>query len=236
MSSTFTVHSLNRRTGSTYLDLAGARPTVKLMRIFLALTFGLACLAHGAVARADIFAYTDRAGVTHYSNVPSDARYVRILEEPAAPAAAALQAAPSTDWRQRAALYASLIDAAARGASVHPALLRAVISVESAYDPRAVSRAGAQGLMQLQPATARRYGVVNSFDPAENLRGGAHYLSDLLKRYKNNLELALAAYNAGEDAVDRYGGHVPPYRETREYVPAVLKLYAKLRTETTRAT
>ncbi len=205
------------------------------MRISVLLALALACLAHGSVARADIYAYTDRAGVTHFSNVPSDGRFVRILEEPVEVASAAPPPVPR-EPRQRAAAYASMIDTAARGAALHPALLRAVISVESAFDTRAVSRAGAQGLMQLQPATARRYGVVNPFDPAENLRGGARYLSDLLKRYNNNLVLALAAYNAGEDAVDRYGRQVPPYRETREYVPAVLKLYAKLRTEAARAT
>lgn len=84
------------------------------------------------------------------------------------------------------------------------------------------------GLMQLQPATARRYGVKNIYDPEQNVRAGAHYLSDLLARFDSNLELALAAYNAGEEAVERCGRHVPPYRETLAYVPSVMKVYHRL--------
>jgi soluble lytic murein transglycosylase-like protein len=182
-------------------------------------------------AVADIYGYTDAEGVAHFSNVPAGGRYVRILKEPAEGATSKSVSLP--DGRQRAAAFAELIDRAARREALHPALLRAVVTVESAFDPHAVSRAGAQGLMQLHPATARRYGVLDPFDPEENLRGGARYLSDLLKRYNNDLELALAAYNAGEDAVERYGRKVPPFRETREYVPAVMRLYAKLRTRAT---
>ena len=178
-------------------------------------------------AQADIYAYADAAGVTHYSNVPDDARYARVLAEP--PPATAGVTAPAPRWEQRARAYDALVEQAAAASALDPALLRAVIAVESGFDVRAVSRAGAQGLMQLHPATARRYGVAHPFDAAENLRGGSRYLSDLLRRYANNLELALAAYNAGEQAVDRYGGEVPPYRETRAYVPTVLKLYGQLR-------
>lgn len=134
-------------------------------------------------------------------------------------------------WRARAETYAQLIDATAQHVAVHPALLRAVIAAESAFDPQAVSAKGAQGLMQLRPATAHRYGVTRPFDPAENVRGGARYLHDLLKRYRNDLELALAAYNAGENAVDRYGGRIPPYPETQQYVPTVLRWYRQFRAE-----
>jgi soluble lytic murein transglycosylase-like protein len=130
--------------------------------------------------------------------------------------------------KRRAAAYSALIDDVARRAELQPALLCAVIAIESAFDPRAVSRKGAQGLMQLRPATAKRYGVQRPFDPAENVRGGAGYLKDLLKRYGNDLELALAAYNAGEDAVDRHGRTIPPFAETQAYVPAVLALYREL--------
>jgi len=197
------------------------------MRVLCATVVALACLAAPPRAAADIYSFTDDDGVTHYTNMPDDPRFALLIKSPPephpehGPAAAAARA----DWHQRAAAYSGMIDQAARTAAVHPALVRAVIAVESAFDPRAVSRAGAQGLMQLLPSTARRYGVGNPFDPEQNLRGGARYLSYLLKRYNNNLELALAAYNAGEDAVDRYGRNIPPYRETREYVPAVLKLY-----------
>lgn len=181
-------------------------------------------------ARADIYSFVDEQGITHYTNMPDDARYVLTIKSPPEPKAAAERATASSgvargDWRQRAATYSGMIDKAARTAAVHPALVRAVIAVESAFDPKAVSPAGAQGLMQLLPSTARRYGVGNPFDPEQNLSGGAKYLSYLLKRYNNNLELVLAAYNAGEDAVDRAGRRIPPYRETREYVPAVLKMY-----------
>jgi soluble lytic murein transglycosylase-like protein len=179
-------------------------------------------------ARADIYSFVDEQGVTHYTNMPDDTRYALLIKsppEPKADARAAAAMAARGNWRERAATYSGMIDKAARTAAVHPALVRAVIAVESAFDPKAVSKAGAQGLMQLLPATARRYGVGNPFDPEQNLGGGARYLSYLLKRYNNNLELVLAAYNAGEDAVDRYGRTIPPYRETREYVPAVLKMY-----------
>ena len=194
-------------------------------------------LASGAAvpdACADIFGYTDADGVTHLSNVPTDDRYALVLKSPPEPTTgASALTGPTGNWQARAASYATLINRAARTMALQPALLRAVIAVESAFNPHAVSRAGAQGLMQLHPKTARRYGVGNAFDPEQNVRAGARYLSDLLHRYDNNLELALAAYNAGEDAVDRYGRQIPPYRETQEYVPAVLRLYHQFLTQAT---
>lgn len=104
-------------------------------------------------------------------------------------------------------------------------LLHAVIHVESAYNPKAVSSAGAQGLMQLMPATAARFGVQDPFNPVDNIRGGSQYLRHLLKLFNNNYALALAAYNSGENTVIRYGNKIPPYRETQNYVRKVLKLY-----------
>ena len=103
---------------------------------------------------------------------------------------------------------------------VEEAIVRAIIHAESAYRPNALSRVGAQGLMQLMPATARRFGVSNAFEPGQNIRGGVQYLSWLLKRFNGNLTLAAAGYNAGEGAVDRHGG-VPPYQETQRYVTRV---------------
>jgi soluble lytic murein transglycosylase-like protein len=107
---------------------------------------------------------------------------------------------------------------------VRPDLVRAVVQVESAYNPRATSPKGAMGLMQLMPATARQYGVRNPYNPTENVRAGVQYLRMLLDKYGNNEELALAAYNAGPGAVDKYGETIPPYRETRDYVTRVNKI------------
>jgi len=107
---------------------------------------------------------------------------------------------------------------------VDPQLVDAVVRVESGYDPKALSPKGAQGLMQLIPATAARFGVENPFDPAENVGGGVRYLSELLTEFKGSVPLTLAAYNAGEGAVERYGG-IPPYAETRDYVRKVTELY-----------
>lgn len=116
--------------------------------------------------------------------------------------------------------YQSEIAAAAREYGVDEAVVRAIIHAESAYNPMALSRAGAQGLMQLMPPTARRFGVSDSFDASQNIRGGVQYLAWLLKRFNGNLTLAAAGYNAGEGAVDKHGG-VPPYSETQRYVQRV---------------
>lgn len=123
------------------------------------------------------------------------------------------------------AQYDQIVEEIARAHGLDGALLHAVISVESHYNPRAVSRKGATGLMQLMPATAKRYGVSNPFDPTQNLHGGAKYLRDLLTLFNSDVSLALAAYNAGENAVIRNGNRIPPFRETRNYVPRVLGYY-----------
>jgi soluble lytic murein transglycosylase-like protein len=185
-----------------------------------------------ATARADIFAFTDANGVVHFSNVPNDQRYVLVLHAPSEEALAAPSGRNAAYWLRRSARYDATITHAAFAATVSPALVRAVIVVESGFNPRAVSRRGAKGLMQLRPATARQYGVSDIFDPGQNIAAGASYLKDLLARFDSDLELALAAYNAGEDAVERYGRQIPPYPETRDYVPRVLELYHRLLTQT----
>ena len=194
---------------------------------------GVLVLALGAVAppgRADIYAYTDAAGTTHFSNVPDDSRYKLIVRAPIeTPAGEPADARRAAKWLARSGDYDAAIARAATAANIQAELVRAVIVVESGFNPRAISRRGAVGLMQLLPSTAHRYGAFNAFDPEQNIRAGAHYLADLITRYgKDKLELVLAAYNAGENAVARYGGRIPPYRETRAYVPNVLRMYRAL--------
>ncbi|CAE1135828.1 lytic transglycosylase domain-containing protein [Xanthomonas euroxanthea] len=130
--------------------------------------------------------------------------------------------------------YQQEITAAAREFGVEEAIVRAIIHAESAYNPLALSRAGAQGLMQLMPGTARRFGVSDAYDATQNIRGGVQYLSWLLKRFNGDLTLAAAGYNAGEGAVDRYGG-VPPYSETQRYVQRVGLLAGRYRGQATAA-
>lgn len=126
--------------------------------------------------------------------------------------------------RDRRSPYDAIIERHADQFNVNPTLVRAVIQVESDFNPRCVSRKGAQGLMQLIPETARRYGVRNSFDPEDNIRGGVRYLADLLAMFNDDLPQVLAAYNAGENAVIRHSG-IPPYSETRTYVTRALTVF-----------
>lgn len=201
------------------------------MRILACVTVACALALPATVARADIYAFTDDTGTTHFSNVPVDDRYKLVLEgrEEAAPPAAGPGPAVSQALLARSAAYDPYVEAAARKVEVDEALIRAVIVVESAFNARAVSPRGAMGLMQLMPATAQQYGVSDAFDPEQNIKGGSRYLRDLIDRYDEDLELVLAAYNAGEGAVARHGNQVPPYKETRQYVPKVLRVYRALR-------
>jgi soluble lytic murein transglycosylase-like protein len=126
-------------------------------------------------------------------------------------------------------IIAEAVISAARLTSIEPALLHAVIRVESNYNPNALSPRGAQGLMQLMPSTAKRFNVHNAYDPKQNVLAGARYLRELQTLFKGNLQLVLAAYNAGPNAVTKYGFNIPPYLETRLYVPKVLSFYQQLR-------
>lgn len=178
-------------------------------------------------AQADVYAHVDANGVEHYTNAPEGDQYQRIsslLEE-----VGSSNRALALPVKANVAAFAPHIEKEANEAGIDAALVHAVITAESGYNPSAVSRAGAQGLMQLMPATAKRYAVKNAFDPKQNIRGGTRYLRDLLVQFDNNIELAVAAYNAGENAVIRHGMRIPPYRETRAYVPKVLRLYDKYR-------
>ncbi len=178
-------------------------------------------LAAPASAGSGIFTYIDDRGVLHFSDRPTDRRY-RPVRMPRRGTGTALSTprrivAPGNDT------YDALIAYLGRRHGVEPALVKAVIAAESAFDPNAVSRAGAQGLMQLMPGTADEMGVVAPFEAAENIDGGVRYLRAMLDRY-GDVHRALAAYNAGPKAVDRYDG-IPPYRETQAYVVRVLDYY-----------
>ena len=195
-------------------------------RLHVLIAGAYAVLSAAQASAAGIFAFTDAGGTVHYSNVPVDDRYEVVLDAAAAksPVGSNLGA-----LLRRSAQYSKAIETAARASRLEPALLQAVMVTESGGDPNAVSRKGARGLMQLMPATARLYGVRNAFDPEQNIRGASQYLRDLTDRYRDDLELVLAAYNAGPAAVDLYGGRIPPLKETLDYVPRVLRLYAHLR-------
>ncbi len=175
---------------------------------------------------ADIYSYTDAQGVQHFTNVPDDSRYKLIIKSrETKPGFRYPGSAKSTyNVSSRHTAYDGVVRQAAYLYKVDEALVRAVIHTESAYNPGALSHAGASGLMQLMPATASRYGVRDIFDPVENVHAGVRYLRDLHQMFGNDVRLALAAYNAGENAVLRYGG-IPPFPETRHYVARVLELH-----------
>jgi len=171
-------------------------------------------------AEAGTFRFEDDAGIVHYTNVPGDPRYSQLQTFPEPPAERR-QAAATASWPTR---FAETIRAAAERYRVDRRLVQAVIAVESAGNPGAVSRKGAQGLMQLMPQRSAELGVQNPFDPRQNVDGGVRHLRDLLQRFAGNVTLALAAYNAGEAAVRTYQG-IPPYPETQDYVRKVRALY-----------
>lgn len=173
-------------------------------------------------ALAEIYSRIDENGVARFTNAPTTPDY-RLLQPGVLPSASRLTAS-SID---------GLIEAFAAEHSIDSALIRAVIRAESNFNHRAVSRKGAQGLMQLMPATIWRLSVGDAFDPHENIGAGVRYLRQLLDQFQGDLTLALAAYNAGENAVLRYRG-VPPYQETREYVKKVLSLYRRTREDPSR--
>ena len=210
-------------------------PIVHLMAVFSILLLS----AHGVLcAENDIFMRTTADGTVELSNVPVESSFKMYLSASATrgEALATNRAEPNrktddargTPLLLRVAQYRELVAQAARVTNVEARLLHAVIAVESGYDSQVVSTRGATGLMQLMPNTAVRYGVTNVLDPQQNIMAGASYLHDLLEMFNSDVNLALAAYNAGENAVLRHGNRIPPYRETMAYVPKVLAIYHKL--------
>ena len=175
---------------------------------------------------ANIYAFKDEKGVTHFSNLPHlDKRFKLVYKIPVAPNLRPNAWSASGPRVVDIEKLVPIIAEAARAHGLDAKLIHAVIRAESGYNENAVSSKGAVGLMQLIPATAQRYGVVNSYDPTQNIAGGTRYLRDLLKMFNGNVELALAGYNAGENAVIRAGNRIPPYPETMAYVPKVLTFY-----------
>jgi soluble lytic murein transglycosylase-like protein len=181
------------------------------------------CLAlcfTSSFARADIYRYVDKDGVTHFTNLTKRGQLVERHDKQRGKA----RPAPPRSDEATPTSYDAYIREAARIYQIPEALVRAVIRVESNFDPRAVSRANAQGLMQLIPATAERMLVTDSFDARQNVLGGTRYLRVLANMFNGNLQLTIAAYNAGENAVIKYRG-IPPYEETQLYVTKVLQYY-----------
>ncbi len=183
--------------------------------VLAALVGGILLLAPSIAAQAGVYVYVDFEGTAHFTDAPTKS-YYRPLPAFGLPRGIDLSHGQ----------YAELIDIISAEHGVDSTLVKAIIRVESNFNQYAVSRAGAQGLMQLMPGTADRYAVSNAFDPADNLRGGIRYLRSLHDMFPGRLPLVLAAYNAGENAVLRHDG-IPPFPETREYVRRVLQFYGR---------
>lgn len=169
---------------------------------------------------ADLYLYKDSAGRIYMTDKVKSGQFKLLKKEKT-------YTKPFARFLRNKRRFSYIIQRMAKQLKLEPALLHAIIHIESSYNPKAISPKGAVGLMQLMPSTAKRYGVNNRMDPEANVRGGARYVKDLLKRYENNLTLVLAAYNAGEHTVKKYGNKVPPYPETQSYVKKVLKSYRR---------
>ena len=209
-----------------------------------------------SAAKADVYGYADADGAVYLTDTPTQVSnssqadasqadtstpnqqvYELLAVSPVDPVNIAVSASAieAVEFDSKAVisakelLYKDEVKVAAQDNGLETALLHAVIMTESNYNARAISPKGARGLMQLMPFTAKRFGVNNAYDPGQNIQGGARYLSYLLKLFKNDFSLAVAAYNAGEDAVIQHGNKIPPYRETVNYVGQVRGIYKKLR-------
>ena len=185
-------------------------------RFVFAAVFLYSVLCLSPLCFGDIYRYKDERGVWHFSNIKSDARFRVFMRTPNY----------NKPAKQYIRDYDSAITKASKQFRVESSLIKAVIRAESDFDHTAVSHKGAQGLMQLMPDTASEMEVGDPFNPEENILGGTRYLSLMLERFRNNLKMALAAYNAGPERVEEYRG-IPPYPETQNFVERVLKYYGQ---------
>ncbi|RLB05407.1 MAG: lytic transglycosylase [Deltaproteobacteria bacterium] len=192
---------------------------VKGLRLFAVVGYIFSLLTAFSPAWADIFLFIDEQGVMHFTNAPTHHGYrVFLRESRSAAAQKALRYKPDSTE------YDHLIEESSRRYGVDFALIKAIIRAESGFDPYAISPKGAEGLMQLMPETSKKLNVLNPFNPRENIEAGVKYLKYLLERFNQDLNLSLAAYNAGETTVSQLKG-IPAYRETKEYVAEVLRYY-----------
>jgi soluble lytic murein transglycosylase-like protein len=176
-----------------------------------------------ASANSTIYRYIDPQGRLVFTDKPKHSGYIRLEKT----LAGWTVARKNYSWKSNQRRFSPTIERVADKYRLSHHLVHAVNIVESAYNPSAISKAGAQGLMQLMPATASRFGVNDPYNPHQNIEAGTEYLKHLMGLFKNNLSLALAAYNAGENAVKKYNNRIPPYKETQNYVKKVLKYYRK---------
>jgi soluble lytic murein transglycosylase-like protein len=184
--------------------------------------FAIAVALNGfvaSIAKADVYAFRDKNGVVTFTNVPNHAGFRRVFRDTSRPATSngVLDSGYDDDIQRASGRY-----------NIDPDLIRAVIKAESDFKVSARSNKGAMGLMQLMPDTARLHNISDAYNPSENVEGGARHLRMLLDRYQGDLELSLAAYNAGSAAVEKHRG-IPPFPETKEYVRRVLRFYDSYR-------
>ncbi len=194
--------------------------------IIAAIGFSLLILSF--VTNADIYKYADpNTGQVIYTDEPQNSQYKLIIKSLIRPKKKKSGKKVFVAMNKNKKKFSPIIDTAAAKHSLDPRLIHAVIRAESAYNPKAISHKGAVGLMQLMPKTAERFGVKDRENPTENINGGAQYLSELLKMFESDIKLAVAAYNAGEHNVIKYGNKIPPFNETRQYVAKVMKFYGR---------
>jgi soluble lytic murein transglycosylase len=193
-------------------------PYLKKLCTLIPCLAGLLLIGAPSPSPADIYRYVDKAGVLHFTNLPTHNRYQPYRRS----------AVTTRSYNQD--YYDQLIQKISYQYNIDPALVKAVIKTESNFDPHAVSKKGARGLMQLMPDTIRNLNVYDPFHPRDNINGGVKFLKQLLARFNHNLPLTLAAYNAGPEAVEQYDG-IPPYQETQQYVRRVLNCLNRYRRE-----